>query len=214
MGKFMFTGIIENLGMILAAKYFNGQKRLRIKPRVPKANKYNYAKGESIAVNGVCLTVENFDDDWFEVYVSAETLQLTNLKNVQCFQLVNLERALKSGDSISGHFVTGHIDTTATVKHIAREGESKIIYLEFASEYGKYFVSKCSVALDGTSLTVNHCGNNFCEVNIVPETFVATTIANWTIGYRANMEVDLLGKYLQKNSSSKLNLEFLQACGF
>lgn len=205
----MFTGIIESLGIILSSQYFNEQKRFRIKPMA----KWNdYKKGESIAVNGVCLTVDNFSDDWFEVYVSAESLKVTNLQKVEVSQFVNLERALMIGQRIGGHLMSGHIDTLATVKKITQKNASRIFRLEFDPKYSQYFVSKCSVALDGISLTVNQCGNGFLEVNMIPETLKVTTASKWTVGYTANMEIDLISKYL--HNESKLNLEFLQNCGF
>jgi riboflavin synthase len=193
----MFTGLIECIGIILAKTFFNGQARLRIKAMFSAPIK----KGESIAVNGACLTVENFGDDWFEAYASAETLSLTNLKKLTVNSKVNLERSLKVGDLLGGHFVSGHVDTLAKIQFMRPVGSSQIIRLGFAQEFSNFVINKGSVALDGISLTINQCGDNFLEVNIIPETFKNTIISDWQIGYEVNMETDLIGKYIVKKSS-------------
>lgn len=193
----MFTGLIECIGIILAKTFFNGQARLRIKAMFSAPIK----KGESIAVNGACLTVENFGHDWFEAYASAETLNLTNLKKLTVNSKVNLERSLKVGDLLGGHFVSGHVDTLATVQYMRPAGNSQIIRLGFVQEFSKFIISKGSVALDGISLTINQCGVDFLEVNIIPETFKNTIISDWNAGYEANMETDLIGKYIVQKTS-------------
>jgi riboflavin synthase len=190
----MFTGIIQCLGMVLIVKRINGLMRLRIKPKVKMA----FKKGESIAVNGVCLTVDDFSVNWFEAFVSPETLRVTNLKNLCGGKLVNLERALVVGDRLGGHLVSGHIDDIAIIKKITPAGSAKILRLEFAKKFSSYFVPKGSVSLDGISLTVNNCGAGFFEITIIPETLEATTAGKWTIGYAPNMEIDLISKHLGK----------------
>jgi riboflavin synthase len=202
----MFTGIIEGIGIILAKNFFAEQLRLRIKPLFTMQN---IKTGESMAVNGACLTVEKFAEDWFEVYASQETLQITNLKKLTINHQVNLERALVVGSRLGGHFVSGHIDTLAKVQAIYKKGASHIIRFNFPSEFSKFVIAKGSVALDGVSLTINKCGEGFFEVNIIPETFNKINIANWKIGYEANMETDLIGKYIVRKSSG-LNIEFLK----
>jgi len=202
----MFTGIIEGIGIILAKTFFAGQMRLRIKPSF---SIQDIKAGESIAVNGSCLTVEKFAENWLEVYASQETLQITNLKKLTPNNQVNLERALVVGERLGGHFVSGHIDTLAKVQSIYKKGDSHIIRLNFLNEFSKFVISKGSVALDGVSLTINKCEKTFLEVNIIPETFKNTIIQNWKIGYEANMETDLIGKYIVKKSSG-LNIEFLK----
>jgi len=196
----MFTGIIECLGKILTIQQFNNQKRLRITPSKTITN-FNCKIGDSIAINGVCLTVEKHADnhDWFEIYTSTETLKVTNLNQLKVADTVNLERALAFGDRLGGHLISGHIDSIATVKKIINAGTSRVINLAFNQNLSHYFATKCSVALDGISLTVNNCGKGFCEVNIIPQTITATTIATWHIGYTANMEIDMLSKYVYEN---------------
>lgn len=197
----MFTGIIESLGIVLISKYFSREKILRIKAL---SIKDSFKRGESIAINGVCLTITNFGKDWFEVYISYPTLQTTNLNTVKVSDVVNLERALIVGNRLGGHFVSGHIDTLAIIKNIIHKNSSKLIRLNFAEKFSQHIVSKCSVALDGISLTVNNCSKNFFEVNIIPETLSNTTIAKWQIGYQANLEVDLISKYLRGHKNVTL----------
>lgn len=206
----MFTGIIEGLGNVLALTFFSGQAKLRIKPLFAIQD---YKLGESIAINGACLTVEKFSADWFEAYASVETLRLTNLQKLAVGSAVNLERALVVGGRLGGHFVSGHVDAVATVQSIHAAGDSRVFRLTFKQEFSEFLVPKGSVTLDGISLTVNNCGASFLEINIIPKTLTMTNISNWQIGYAANMEADLLGKYALKKPSN-LTLEFLQQHGF
>jgi riboflavin synthase len=210
----MFTGIIELLGEILALQDMQGQARLRIKPLIKMRD---LQKGESIAVNGVCLTVETFGDDWFEVYASFETIKITNLQRLHTKALVNLERALLVGQRFGGHFVTGHIDTVAQVQKAVINGESKQIRFSYDEKFSDFFAPKGGIALDGISLTVNQCGTGFLEVNIIPATLANTTICNWRDGYTANLEVDVLSRYVkaqQAQANTKINMQFLAANGF
>lgn len=212
----MFTGIIEGQGEVLSVNLFDNQARFRIKPLF---SIQDCKRGESIAINGVCLTVEDCSKDWFEVYASTETLNVTNLKSITKGKNVNLERSLMTGQRLGGHFVTGHVDSLAKVSKITQAASSRIFYLEFDKKFNDLLVAKGSVALDGVSLTVNQCGDGFFTVNIIPETLEITTLSKWTVGYQANMETDLIGKYVQrklgyKEDSSKLNVEFLQQHGY
>lgn len=199
----MFTGIIETLGVVAKIENIKQQKRFTIKPQKTIED---FRLGESIAINGVCLTVEKFSATGFEVFASAETLAVTNLQKLQISHVVNLERALQVGARVGGHFISGHIDTTAPVTKITSLGATKILHLEVAEKYSAYIVPKCSIAIDGVSLTVNKCGKGYFEVSIIPETLRATTIGTWAQGYIANLEVDLLSKYITKTSSIDLNL--------
>ena len=199
----MFTGIIETLGVVVKIENIRQQKRFVIKPQKTIED---FRSGESIAINGVCLTVEKFSAAGFEVFASTETLAVTNLQKLQISHVVNLERALQVGARIGGHFVSGHIDTMALVTKITSLGATKILRLEFAEKYSANIVPKGSIAIDGVSLTVNKCGQGYFEVSIIPETLSATTLGTWTQGYVANLEVDLLSKYITKTSSIDLNL--------
>jgi len=191
----MFTGLVQGLGRVLSAEGRGGETRFRLEPRPAMAN---LALGESIAVNGVCLTVESFGGGMFTAYASAETLASSTLGALRQGDEVNLERALALGERLGGHLVSGHVDTVATVRAAAPTGESTVYRLEFPAEFGALIVPKGSVALDGISLTVNNCGLDFLEVNIIPATRRETTISRWSPGRRVNMETDLIGKYVQR----------------
>lgn len=208
----MLTGIIEGLGLILSIIRIGDQLILKIKPLF-EIDKYQ--QGESIAVNGICLTVCKYSKDWFEVYVSAETYKKANLHHLKKDSLVNLERALKINDRFGGHFVTGHIDGIATIKNIINAGESKIFELNYDKQFSNLIVTKGSVALDGVSLTVNSCNTDSFKVNVIPETLNATILNRWRIGYQVNIEFDLLGKYVTQNKpTNKLTKSFLEENGY
>ncbi|MBU1003621.1 MAG: riboflavin synthase [Proteobacteria bacterium] len=218
----MFTGLVECTGNVLAAEKRGTETRLCIAP----ATMRDFVMGESIAINGTCLTVENFGGDWFSAYASAETMGCTSLGNLRSGSLVNLERALALGDRLGGHLVSGHVDCIAKVASVTPAGESKIYRLSYPGEYGPQVIAKGSVALDGISLTVNACGPDWLEVNIIPETQRVTSISKWTAGTGVNMETDLIGKYVQRmiapwsggplpgTSKDGLTEEFLRKNGF
>lgn len=199
----MFTGIIQGQGGIVSVEGAGGETRLRIRPLFALTD---IMVGESIAANGACLTVESHggsrDTAWYTCYASAETLRLTTLGELRVGDRVNLERALAMGDRLGGHMVAGHTDCVARVTAVRPEGESRCYRLKFPREFGPQVIPKGSVALDGVSLTVNHCGPDFLEVNVIPETRRVTTIAGWKPGARVNMETDLIGKYVQRMLSA------------
>lgn len=219
----MFTGLVQGLGQIVAIDSRAGESRMRIRPLFSMSE---IQDGESIAVNGVCLTVENHARDWFTAYASRETLELTNLSELKAGKNVNLERAVALGDRLGGHMVSGHIDCLAQVKNIRSAGESFCFQIEFDPEWALYIVPKGSVALDGISLTVNHCSNTDLEVNIIPSTRQTTTIFYWRPGYSINMETDIIGKYVarmlnpwqtkgqEKDKHFGISPEFLRKHGF
>ena len=181
-----------------------------------------WVKGESIAVNGVCLSVETFDKDSFTAYASAETLGISFLDGLRRGSRVNLERALAMGDRLGGHMVSGHVDAVATIESMTPAGSSLCVRVAFPEEFSSQVIAKGSVALDGISLTINDCGQGFLEVNIIPETQQSTTINQWQPGRRINFETDLIGKYVQqmlgawqnKAPESKLSMDFLRENGF
>lgn len=223
----MFTGLVQGVGAIEAAEARGGQTRFRIRARFGLRE---IVKGESIAVNGACLTVETFAEGWFTAYASAETLRVTNLGTLRPGGVVNLERALALGDRLGGHLVSGHVDCLAELASVTPAGESRECRFAFPAPFGPLVVAKGSVALDGISLTVNRCGDDWLSVNVIPSTQAETTIAQWKPGYLANMEVDLLGRYVQRMlaayaggaipsapsapSSGGLTEEFLRRNGF
>ncbi|GAB1408932.1 riboflavin synthase [Desulfovibrionales bacterium] len=215
----MFTGIIQGIGHIVDIKRHGKETRLTIRPAFSWAA---YERGESIAVNGVCLTVETFGADWFTAYASAETMAVTNLGTLRSASPVNLERALAMGDRLGGHIVSGHVDCLAEVTAIQPAGESRQYTLTFPHAFAPQVIVKGSVALDGISLTVNDCGPEYLAVNIIPATQQETTISTWTPGQRVNMETDIIGKYVQKMlgpwapgpTASAITLDFLRENGF
>ncbi|MEZ7198729.1 riboflavin synthase [Pseudodesulfovibrio karagichevae] len=191
----MFTGLIMGMGRIEAAEARGSETRFRIRPLFELAD---IELGESIAVNGACLTVETFADGWFTCYASRETLSVTSLGFLRPGSTVNLERAMAMGDRFGGHIVAGHVDCLAEVAEVRPAGESRIYRLAFDAAHGRYVIPKGSVTLDGISLTVNACAPTWLEVNIIPETQKVTTISGWTPGTRVNMETDLIGKYVER----------------
>lgn len=222
----MFTGIIHGQGEVLSIEQRGNESRFRIKALYALED---IVTGESIATNGVCLTVETHGKGWFTAYASGETMRVTTLGALRPGMHVNLERALAVGDRLGGHIVSGHVDCIAKVNSIARAGASQCFRLSFPEEFATQVIPKGSVALDGISLTVNHCGANFLEVNIIPETQHVTTIANWTKGRHVNMETDMIGKYVQRmlspwtqqsetagssHKNTSLTIDFLKEHGF
>lgn len=218
----MFTGLIQSKGKILQISAQGKESRLHIQPLVPFQG---YQAGESIAVNGVCLTVESFTADSFNAYASAETLSCSNLSQIKTGSEVNLERALRVGESLGGHIVSGHIDALCEVESVTRAGSSCIYRFSCQPDDARYIIPKGSVALDGVSLTVNGCGPDFFEVNIIPATQTATTIGQWAPGRKINLETDIIGKYVERMMQPRssagslpepktLDLDFFKGNGF
>ena len=218
----MFTGLIQGQGKIIGLKRSGAEARLTIAPQFALDN---IIDGESIAVNGACLSVEHHSGSDFAAYASAETLSRTTLGALTVGDMVNLERALAVGDRLGGHLVSGHVDTIATVVRVQNRGQSLVCRLRFASEYAPQVIPKGSVTLDGISLTVNDCGKDFLEVNIIPDTQKRTTMLGWKQGVAVNMETDLIGKYVcnvlgamqarpSRATASTITRDMLQENGF
>lgn len=215
----MFTGIIHGQGEVTALQTTGKETRLSLRALYALEN---IQQGESIAVNGVCLTAENFGSRTFTAYASSETMSRSNLGQLRPGALVNLERALAVGDRLGGHIVSGHVDCLATVARITDAGQSRCIRLHFPKVYGAEVVGKGSVTLDGISLTVNDCGPEYLEVNVIPETWGVTTVAHWTEGASVNMETDIIGKYVRhmlhpyagQSPESRIDEDFLKKHGF
>ncbi len=215
----MFTGLVEGLGEITAIHSLGNDLRLDVKPLFTFENPII---GESVAINGVCLTVEKAENHILGFYASHETLMCSNIKLLKNKSLVNMERALALGARLGGHLVSGHVDTLGTVISLENNGNSKIITIQFDNEFAKYIIPKGSVALDGISLTVNACGIDYLTVNVIPETWKVTSIAKWNIGQKINIETDMIGKYIlrsqfieeNKTQKSKIDENFLRENGF
>ena len=194
----MFTGLITSRACVLEVRSQGTDRRLKLAAE----NQAAFAEiedGESIAVNGACLTVEAHSGNTFLLYASAETLAKTALRQLTLNSRPNLERALCLGDRLGGHLVTGHVDCVATVLKKARTGLSVCFTISYPKTLARQIVAKGSVALDGISLTINSVGPDYLTVNVIPETFSHTTVADWQEGSLINLETDILGKYVQRS---------------
>ncbi len=191
----MFTGIIEGLAEVLAVEARPDGSRLRVK--VPREFA-DLAVGQSLAVDGVCLTVVAVEGEAVEFDVVAETLRRTTLGRLAPASTVNLERALAAGARLGGHFVQGHVDGVATVTRITPQGEGCWMEVTLPAGLARYVAEKGSVALDGVSLTVATADDTRCAVALIPHTITATTLGRKQPGDQVNVEVDILAKYLSR----------------
>ncbi len=190
----MFTGIITDIGTIRELEQ-RGDLRARI------ATGYDTAKidiGASIASDGVCLTVIDLGEDWYDVQVSAETVSKTNLGDWTVGKRINLERALRVGDELGGHIVSGHVDGVAEVVDLREEGDSTRVTLLAPTELARFIAPKGSVALNGTSLTVNEVDGARFGINFIPHTKTVTTWGEVALGDRVNLEIDTLARYVAR----------------
>lgn len=192
----MFSGIVEDIGAVRALEKKDKGVLLRIGVRNIDAGEL--APGESVAVNGVCLTVVSAGDGSFSVDASQETLSRTNLSGLRTGSGVNLERSLRVGDRMGGHIVTGHVDGVGVVKSITPAGESRVFSFSTSPSLAKYVVEKGSVAVDGVSLTVNSVKDTGFSVNIIPYTLRETTFSGFRRGREVNIECDIIGKYVER----------------
>ena len=154
--------------------------------------------GDSISCSGICLTVFDIDENSFWVNASVETLNKTNLKFLKIGDLINLEKSMKVGDEIGGHLVYGHVDGLSEVKKIIKSKDSHVVDFEIESALFKFLASKCSITLDGISLTVNSVSKNIFSINIIPYTWDNTSLKNVKVGTRLNTEIDMLARYVYK----------------
>jgi riboflavin synthase len=190
----MFTGIVTDIGIISALDQ-QGDLRARITTGYDTTG---IDMGASIASDGVCLTVVDLGPDWYDVQVSAETVNMTNLGAWTVGKRVNLERALKVGDELGGHIVSGHVDGVAEVISIVDEGDSTRVQLQAPDDLARFIASKGSVALNGTSLTVNEVQGNIFGINFIPHTKDVTTWGDVALGDAVNLEIDTLARYVAR----------------
>jgi riboflavin synthase len=212
----VFTGIIKAVGEVGQIARQGGDLRLTIQsPDLPWAE---FDVGESISVNGVCLTAVAFVSGGFLTDVSAETLAVTTLQQVSAGSRVNLEPALALGERLGGHLVSGHVDCIGTIKAREVDARSVRIDVEVPAEYGRYIAKKGSVCIDGVSLTVNTVAANTFSVNIIPHTAEVTTVKTYEVGGLVNIEVDLLARYLERlltaDDGNGITQDFLRANGY
>jgi riboflavin synthase len=219
----MFTGLIEGTGTLLRTDRHGQDARMEIRANFKIEN---FVLGESISVDGACLTVVAFKGDLFTADVSTETLSRTTLGSKPPGCRLNIERALRFGDRLGGHLVSGHIDGIAVLKNRYQEGRSLRIFFEGPGELMRYIIEKGSVAVNGISLTVNGVSETGFDVNIVPHTASETTIGELRVGEEVNIETDLIGKYVEKmirawgaavekgRPEDRIDVDFLKKHGF
>jgi riboflavin synthase len=191
----MFTGIIEGFGNIADVRSTGRGKRMAINADFSlEGTKI----GDSISVNGACLTAVKIENRRFEVDVSPETLKTTTFDKAKIGDRVNLERALRFSDRIDGHLVSGHIDDTGIIKQRESIGNAIVVTIEVAESLTRYVIAKGSVAVDGISLTINSCDATSFTVSIIPHTAKMTTVSFKNMGDRVNIETDMIGKYVER----------------
>lgn len=191
----MFTGIIEGLGTVQTVTPAGRGRRLTIAADFPLTGS---RVGDSIAVNGACLTPVSLDAERFTVDVSPETVVRTAFVEVRAGERVNLERALRLSDRLDGHLVSGHIDGVGRIRERRNESNAIVLTVDLPPALARYLIPKGSVAIDGVSLTVNSCGADRFSVSIIPHTAGLTTVGFKKVGSRVNIETDMIGKYVER----------------
>jgi riboflavin synthase len=216
----MFTGIIEAVGTVAKVVSQDDKARMRVDTN-PQFSQFEM--GESIAVNGVCLTVMDMGEHWFDVDMTTETLNRTSFKQVKEGSRVNLERSLTPSKKMSGHFVTGHIDNVAQVVGIEEKPGEVLFRFEHPPELTPYLIEKGSAAVDGISLTVFDCRDNRFTVSIIPFTLEHTNLKDRETEDAVNIECDMIGKYViracetmfgDSKKGAEISSEFLKEHGF
>jgi riboflavin synthase len=191
----MFTGIIEALGSVSSISQVDHGIRLRVSCQ---GLMDDLSVGDSVAVNGICLTVADLDRDGASFDVSAETLSRTSLRGLQEGTPVNLERPLTLSARLGGHLVQGHVDATGQLARVTPSGEGFTIRIDTPPQISRYIVEKGSIAVDGISLTVAGLGEGWFEIAIIPHTWKVTNLSSLAIGAGVNLEVDVIAKYVEK----------------
>ena len=191
----MFTGLIEGIGKISGIRRAHNEMRVTI---TPLFNTADCQLGDSVSVNGACLTVTEMREGALSMDVSGETLSRTTLGLLRLGDDVNLERALRLTDRLGGHLVSGHVDGIGKILKKEQVHQSWTIRIEIEEAVSRYTINKGSIAVDGISLTINACEKDFFEVNIIPQTGMVTTLLTKKIGDPVNIETDLIGKYVEK----------------
>ncbi len=211
----IFTGIIEEVGRLADIKKEKDLYTLKVScKKVLEGIK----KGDSIATNGVCLTVTELGDEYYKAEVMVETINSTNFKNLSSGEALNLERALSPSKRLDGHIVQGHVDGVGEIINILKRGHEIVYRIKFDSDNFKYIAEKGSIALDGISLTVSKVGENYFEVSIIPTTIADTNLAIKNLGEKINIETDIIGRYVYNfvnaKEKSKITKNFLLENGF
>ena len=195
----MFTGIIQAVGTLQDIEA--GEKGYCISVATPEGFLAKVNTGDSIAVQGVCLTATEVKSNYFRADASNETLKCTTLGSVKTNDRLNLETALTLSTVLGGHLVSGHVDGVGVIKNIEEDGDSVRITIKVPEDLGRYIARKGSVCIDGISLTVNEVNDSQFDVNIIPHTFQNTTFSEASVQSRVNVEVDLIARYLERLQS-------------
>ncbi len=190
----MFTGLIEDVGAVDSVDRSDDGARLRISTQLAS----EIAEGDSVAVNGCCLTATGVGDGSFETEAMNQTLQVTALDAVEEGSKVNLELAMKASDRLGGHIVQGHVDGVGEVAAVEDDGFARRIRIDLPTQLLRYVVDKGSLTLDGVSLTVADLGDSWAEVSLIPETLERTNLADLAPGNRLNVECDVIAKYVER----------------
>jgi riboflavin synthase len=197
----MFTGIIEELGTIRRIEADELGARLEVTSEQAAAT---CRIGESLAVNGVCLTIVEKGSDWVAADVSDETLRRTSLGNLRPGSTVNLERPLTPSSLLGGHVVQGHVDATGSFIEARRVGDGYVVRIGHPTDLGRYIVEKGSISVDGISLTVASTGEDWFEIAVIPHTWRMTNLSRLDAGQSVNLEVDILAKYVEKMMACRI----------
>jgi len=196
----MFTGIIQGRGSVASIRSTGGGLTFEFEAGFKIENP---VEGESVAVSGACLTAYNISASRFMADVSPESLSRTTLGNLGVGKTVNLERALLLSDRLGGHIVSGHVDCVGSLTALKREGDFTVLDFTVPPENDRYIIEKGSVTVDGISLTVNRCSKGHFSVSIIPHTMQLTTLGELKTGGKVNIEVDIIGKYVEKLLAEK-----------
>ena len=203
----MFTGIVSHIGKVENISHPNDwELSISVQKTLQLEHSFNFDKliiGASIACSGICLTLKKISDNVLFFDVSDETASKTNFLNWKIGTIVNLEKSLKVGDELGGHFVYGHVDTTSKIRSIEKINGSYKILFYVQDRFMKYFSPKGSVSIDGVSLTVNEVFSDTFSVNIIPHTWAYTSFLNFKIGTVVNIEIDILARYLERLNAKK-----------
>jgi riboflavin synthase len=213
----MFTGIIEELGKIASLEKHSGGAKIRISVKIV-TEKTN--EGDSISVNGVCLTALNIKSDSFTADVSQETLNRSTIGNLKVGSNVNLERAVTPSTRLGGHIVQGHVDARGKFVSATQDGDFWTVRFSFPKEIGQYLVYKGSISVEGISLTIANLADEYFEIAVIPKTWELTNLSSLKSGDAVNLEADVIAKYVERillykeKDSGGITMEKLQKLGF